>query len=140
MHNFWYAAPSCLTYFPIIVSFPCLPTVLGNTRRTTTLHPIIAPSPVGTTENLFGRQIFDDSHHLRHTVSRHRLNQKMDMILIRANLQKFQLVTLLDIETNILQYFIDYCIKDRSSILGRKNQVIQQNRNIMPLMNILQRI
>ena len=61
----------------------------------------------------------------------------MDMILIRANFQKFQLIALLDLETNIFQAFIDYRIKDRPTILGRKNQVLQQDRNIMTLMKVL---
>ena len=46
----------------------------------------------------------------------------MDRIFIRANFQKFQLIVLFDLKTNIFQGFIDYRIKDRPAILGRKTK------------------
>ena len=47
-----------------------------------------------TTKNLSRRQAFHHPHDLCHAVGRHRLNQKMDVIFIRAYLQKLHLVTL----------------------------------------------
>lgn len=58
----------------------------------------------------------------------------MDMILIRPYLQKFHLVALLDVQTNLLDHAI-YCLVEHGSpVLGRKNQMIDQYRNIMALM------
>ncbi len=76
-------------------------------------------------------------YQLRHAVRRNRLHQKMDVVLIRAYLQKFYLVTLLYLETNIPQHLIYSSIKHHPSIFRRKHHMIQQHRYIMALMDIL---
>ena len=58
----------------------------------------------------------------------------MDMILIRPYLHKFQLVALLDVQTNVLDHAIYRLVEHRSPVLGRQNQMIDQYRNIMALM------
>jgi len=58
----------------------------------------------------------------------------MNMILIRPYLHKFQLVTLLDVQTNVLDHAIYCLVKHRSPVLGGQNQMIDQYRNIMALM------
>ena len=66
-----------------------------------------------------------------------RLHQKMNVILIRTNLQKLCLVALLYLRTNIPHYLIYASSKYCPSILRRKHHLIQQHRYIMALMNIL---
>ena len=63
-----------------------------------------------------------------------RLHQKMNVILIRTNLQKLCLVALLYLRTNIPHYLIYASSKYCPSILRRKHHVIQQHRYIMALM------
>ncbi len=88
-------------------------------------------------KNLSRRYTFDNRYHLRHAVCWNRLHQKMNMILIRTNLQKLYLITLLYLQTNIPHDLIHPSIKYRPSIFRRKHHVIQQHRYIMALMNIL---
>ena len=76
-------------------------------------------------------------YQLRDAVRRNRLHQKMDVVLIRAYLLKFYLVTLLYLETNIPQHLIHSSIKHHPSIFCRKHHMIQQHRYIMALMDIL---
>jgi hypothetical protein len=76
-------------------------------------------------------------YQLRDAICRNRLHQKMNVVLIRANLHKFYLVTLLYLETNIPQHLIHSSIKHGPSIFRRKHHVIQQHRYIMALMDIL---
>jgi len=64
-------------------------------------------------------------YQLRDAVRRNRLHQKMDVVLIRAYLQKFYLVTLLYLETNIPQHLIHSSIKHHPSIFRRKHHMIQ---------------
>jgi len=59
----------------------------------------------------------------------------MNMILICANFQKLHLVSFLNVQTDFTQHFINLIIKYYSSILGWENQVIDQYRYIMTLMN-----
>jgi len=76
---------------------------------------------------------FDHRYQLRHAVCWNRLHQKMNVILIRANLQKLYLVSLLYLQTNIPHYLIHSFIKHSPAIFRRKHQY----RYIMALMNIL---
>jgi hypothetical protein len=80
---------------------------------------------------------FDHRYQLRHAVCWNRLHQKMNVILIRANLQKLYLVSLLYLQTNIPHYLIHSFIKHSPAIFRRKHHMIQQYRYIMALMNIL---
>ncbi len=60
----------------------------------------------------------------------------MNMISICANLQELELVSLLNFQANLFQYLINFTVKDGSSILSWKYQVVHQYRNVMTLMNI----
>ena len=90
-----------------------------------------------TPKYLARRQTLDHPDNLRNTVSRHRLNQKMNMIFVRPNLQKFDLVALRNPKTYLFQNLINPIVKYSSTILRRKHQVIQQHRYVMTLMDIL---
>jgi hypothetical protein len=80
---------------------------------------------------------FDHRYQLRHAVCWNCLHQKMNVILIRANLQKLYLVSLLYLQTDIPHYLIHSFIKHSPAIFRRKHHMIQQYRYIMALMNIL---
>ena len=60
----------------------------------------------------------------------------MNAILVRSHLQKLDLVTLLYIKTNILQYVIHASAYNRAAVLRRKYQMVQQGRNIVTFMDI----
>lgn len=88
-------------------------------------------------EHLPRTQAFDQPHQVGNAVRRNRLNQKMDMILIRTHFQKMNLVTFLDLLTNVRQRPVNLFVEDCTPILRRKNKVIQQNTNIVAFMQIL---
>ena len=58
------------------------------------------------------------------------------MILVCTDFQKFQLVTIFDLQTHIAQLFINLRIENRATIFRRKHKVVKQYRNVMALMNI----
>ena len=65
-----------------------------------------------------------------------RLNQKMDMILIRANLQKMNLVSFFNFQTNRLQCLINCFAEHYFTIFGRAYKMIQQYRYIVRFMYV----
>ena len=86
-----------------------------------------------TPENFTRRQTLHQRHDLRNTVRRHRLNQKVDVIFVRPNLQKLHLVALRDCQADRLEFLINAFVKHHASVFRRKNQVVQQNRDIVAL-------
>jgi hypothetical protein len=77
---------------------------------------------------------------LRYAIRWNRLHQEMDMILIRTNLQEFQLVSLLDVQADFLYNIIHMIIKHCTPILGRKYQMVYQYRYVMTLMYVFAHI
>ena len=61
----------------------------------------------------------------------------MYMIFICANLQKLDLISLLDLYADILQHPLNGSIKYRTSVFGRKDQLVQQDRNMIALVYVL---
>ena len=60
-----------------------------------------------------------------------RLNQKMNMILIRTYFQKMNIITLFNLQTYVFQRFI-YCLtKYYSPVLCWTNKMVQQHRYIV---------
>ena len=88
-------------------------------------------------ENLLRRYTFDHCYQLRQAVRRHRLHQKMNVILFHSYFQKLHLITSLYFQTYISNYLVHSSIKHRPSILRRKHHVVQQHRYIMALMYVL---
>ena len=88
-------------------------------------------------ENLLRRYTFDHCYQLRQAIRRHRLHQKMNVILIYSYFQKLHLITSLYFQTYISNYLVHSSIKHRPSILRRKHHVVQQHRYIMALMYVL---
>ena len=60
----------------------------------------------------------------------------MYMVLVRADLQELDLLPRLDLQTYLPQDLIDGRIEHRSTILGRKHQMIQQNRDVIALVDL----
>ena len=82
------------------------------------------------------RQAFYHHYNLAHMICGHRLNPKMNMILIGANLQELYLIPFLNIQTYLLQNLIHMIIKYYTSILRGQHKMIYQNRYIMTLVDV----
>lgn len=92
---------------------------------------------LGTTLEYFScREAFYHHYDLAHMICGHRLNQKMNMILIGANLQEFYLIPLFNIQTYVLQNLIDMIIKYYTSILRRQHKMVYQYRKIVTLVDV----
>ena len=64
----------------------------------------------------------------------------MDVILVRPDLQKFHLVSILYLYAYFFHHRIHVLIKYRTSVLRRKDQMVYQYRDIMALMYIFAHI
>ena len=78
-------------------------------------------------EDFSGRNAFDDLDDSLRTVEWHRLNQKMHMVLIRPNLQEADFIPLADLQAGLPELLVHIGSENHSSILGRADDVIQQN-------------
>ena len=56
------------------------------------------------------------------------------MILIRTNLQKLHLVSLLDVQTDLFKHHFYSFIKHNTPVFGRKKQMLDQDGYIVTLM------
>ena len=131
-----------LTSLPLyILAYHCLISVLTNSTCKITITPEFTSPEYflyirTTAKYLPCRQTLDHLHDLFNTICRHRLNQEMHVVIICPYLQELQLISLLDLQTDISQLLICCIVKNGSSILCRKYQVIHQCRYIMALVNI----
>lgn len=115
--------------------------MLSNRTCEKTIRPKFATPQLfldlwATPEYLSRRHALQHPHNLRHTVCRYRLNQKMNMILVRPYLQKLHLVAFLNLQTYLFQNFINPAVELCSSVLCRKYQVVHQHRYVVTLMDI----
>ena len=69
-------------------------------------------------------------------VGRNRLNQKMDVIQIRADLQKLQLISGRDFQTDTAQDGVHLSTDDSTTIFGWANNMVEQIRDVMTLVNV----
>src|SRR6266581_4635463 len=88
-------------------------------------------------KNLSGGQTFDHPDHFRWTRAGHRLDQEMHMIFVCANLSKGDLIAFGDVQADVFEHRVDLRVKDDTSILGRTHDVVDQCRDIVPLMTIV---
>ena len=88
-------------------------------------------------KNLSGGQTFDHPDHFRWTRAGHRLDQEMPMIFVCANLSKGDLIAFGDVQADVFAHRVDLRVKDDTSILGRTHDVVDQCRDIVPLMTIV---
>ena len=89
-----------------------------------------------TAENLPRCNALDHLYDSLRTIYRHRLHQKVNMVLVGANLDKRHLISSADFQTGLFKLFIHRRCKNHSPIFGRTHNVIQKHRNIMTLVNI----
>ncbi len=89
-----------------------------------------------TPEYLSRSHALQHPHDLRHAISRYRLNQKINMILVRSYLQKLHLVAFPNFQTYLFQNFISPVVEHCSSVLCRKYQVVHQHRYVVALVDI----
>jgi hypothetical protein len=82
------------------------------------------------------RYALDDLHNLFRTVHRHRLYQKMNMILVRSYLDKRHLVPLAYFQAHLFQTFVHRWRKHHPSIFRWTNHMVQQYRYIVTLVYI----
>jgi hypothetical protein len=78
----------------------------------------------------------DYLHQLFRTIHRHRLYQKVNMILVCTDLYKRHFVPLANLNTDLFQTLVHRWRKHHSSVFGRTNYVVQQYRYIMTLVYI----
>ena len=91
-------------------------------------------------EDLSCSETLDRGHYFGHCVCRDGLDEEVDVILVRPDLQKFHLVSVLYLDAYFFHYRIHVLIKYRPSVLRREDQVVYQYRDIMTLMYILAHI
>ena len=88
-------------------------------------------------EDLPCGETLDRGYYLGHRVCRDGLHEKMDVILVRPDFQKFHLVSVLDLNAYPFHHRIHVLIKYRPSVFGREDQVVYEYRDIVALMYIL---
>jgi hypothetical protein len=93
-----------------------------------------------TPEYLSCGKAFYDRYDLGYAIGWNRLDQEMYMILICANLQEFQLVSLLYIQADFLHNIVYMIIKYCTPIFGRKYQMVYQYRYVMTLVYVFTHI
>ena len=81
------------------------------------------------------RDALDDLHDLLRTVGWHRLHQKMHVVFVGADLQKRNLIAFADLEANLFELLVYFLAKYHSAVLGWTNDVVQQYRNVMALVD-----
>ena len=86
---------------------------------------------------LSGRQTFDHLDHFGWTRARDGLHKKMDMIFVGANLSKGDRIAFGSVQADFFAHRIDLRVKDDPSILGRTHDVVDQCRDLVPLMTIV---
>jgi hypothetical protein len=91
-------------------------------------------------ENLSGSKAFYHRYQPGDAIPRNGLHQKMDMIPISPDLQKSQLISLLNIQTDLLQHLIHLVVKYHAPVLGWKYQMVYQNCYIVASMYVLAHI
>ena len=93
---------------------------------------------LGTSLEYFScRNAFDRRYDFCHTVGWNGLHEKMHVVLIRAYLQEFHLIALLNFYAHVFQHFIHAWVKYRAPVFGRQYQMIYEYRNVMALVDIL---
>ena len=86
-----------------------------------------------TSESFSCCKTLDNRDYLRHTVNWDWLYEEMDVVFVCTYLQEFHLIPVLDFYTHPFHYRIHILIKYDTSVFCRKDQVIYENGNIVPL-------
>jgi hypothetical protein len=87
-------------------------------------------------EDLSRRDAFHDASDLGRSIRRDGLDEKVDMVLVRAYLEKVDLVTKGDVLADFLHDHVHFLGDDRSSVLGRTDEVVDQNADVVTFVDI----
>ena len=79
---------------------------------------------------------FYSAYYFCGTIRRHRLDQKVNMVLVCSYLHKMHLVTFRYVNTNIFQYLVNFVWQNYFSVFAWADYMIQQHWNVMALMDI----
>ena len=87
-------------------------------------------------EDMFGGETLDDLRNARGGEERDTLEEKVDMVFIRADLDEADFVALLDVEADILESLFDWFGKGFSSVLHRADQVIEKEGFVVTFVDV----
>ena len=87
-------------------------------------------------ENFLSRNALYRSDYLFRSIRRNTLNEKMNVVAVKTDLQKMNIVTFLYTKTNLLERCGNRFIKNSSPIFDRTNKMIKQQTLIMTLVNM----
>lgn len=85
-------------------------------------------------EDLPCGKTLDRGYYLGHGVGWDGLHEKMHVVLVRAYLQEFHLIPIPYLYAYLFHYGVHVLVEYGASVLCRKNQMVDQYRNIMALM------
>lgn len=88
-------------------------------------------------ENFPGRDALHCSDYFLRGVHRYTLYQKMDMVPVQANFQEMNLVTLLDLKTNLFESLRNGIAQHFSPIFDRTDKMVQKQAFVMTLVDML---
>ena len=91
----------------------------------------------GLGKDLSGGEAFHHSNNLGWTVGWNRLDEEVDMIFVCSNLDEFQFIPFGYFKTGLFEDLVYLFIDNHTSILGGTDKMVQENRNIMALMEVL---
>ncbi len=89
------------------------------------------------TEHLFGGDALCCSDDLRGSHHGHGLDEKMDVILVRSDLDVVQFVVLLNFVADIFQGLFVLFREDLPAIFGRAYQVVEKKSDVVTFTNVL---
>ena len=93
-----------------------------------------------TPEHLSCSKAFYDRYEFGYAIGWNGLHQEMHMILVCADLQEFQLVLPLYVQTDFLHHLVHMIIKYCTPLFGRKYHMVYQYRYVMTLLYIFAHI
>jgi putative transposase len=80
--------------------------------------------------------LLEQRHDFGDAVRWHRLNEEMNVVLVRPYLQKLDLVAFCNLKADLFQNLINPFVENRSPTLCRKHHVVHQHRHVVALVNV----
>ena len=93
-----------------------------------------------TLEDLPCRNALDGRDYLCNAVPWNGLHEEMHVVLVRADLKEFHLISVLNLYTYFFHHCIHVLVKYGTSVFCGKNQMIYEHRNVMALVYIFAHI
>ena len=83
------------------------------------------------------RDALDRLDDLLGAVGQHRLDQEVDVIPVRPDLQEGDLVAVPDVKAGATQGRLHLAADDRAAVLGRADRVVEQRGDVVALVDVL---